>query len=137
MKKGLTLIELLVIIAVIGVLTSIALSIFSSNNDEKNLTEKEYCLKYYSDSIQKDVPAKCLKYFITTGTVKATDESISNSSTAKFSDCSKASTETFRQMCLNTCNNIPSEAPRDAYYGCRDSCQQQSNKSPRDLCEGN
>ena len=58
MKKGFTLIEVIVLIAIIGILASVVL--FSLNSAGKK--EELNCKKYENTSIKR-VPKECLDYF--------------------------------------------------------------------------
>lgn len=64
MKKGFTLIELLVVVAIIGLLSLIiAAPIKRALGIKPKETEQEYC-KHYENSIQSNLPVKCLKYYV-------------------------------------------------------------------------
>lgn len=54
--------ELLVVVAIVGILTSFVLVIFASANKDNSKTEQELCQDYGDYTIQ-NIPAKCLKYF--------------------------------------------------------------------------
>jgi prepilin-type N-terminal cleavage/methylation domain-containing protein len=77
MKKGFTLIELIVAIAIIIILTDIlviaAKKTFREEEDQLKMTDKEYCIKYYSDYRLENLPARCLKTFGVTSVVNQVD----------------------------------------------------------------
>ena len=62
-NKGFTLIELLIVIAIFGILTTLLLSALRPLAKDANLSDEEYCKEYYSNTIVRNLPAKCLSYF--------------------------------------------------------------------------
>ena len=59
MNKGLTLIEVIVVVATIGILSSLVLV----EINEKRDGSAEDC-EGYRDSIQRNIPARCLNYWL-------------------------------------------------------------------------
>lgn len=60
--KGFTLIEVLVVIAIVGLLSTVVVDSVRGSKKEDSQTEEQTCQKY-SNWSQKDLPVKCLKYY--------------------------------------------------------------------------
>ena len=62
MKKGFTIVELLIAVVVVGILAAIIITAVKNSTGLEPMTEKEECA-LYENHAQKDLPVKCLKYY--------------------------------------------------------------------------
>jgi len=63
MTKGFALIELLVIIAIVGIPASIILYAMVDAKNKKEMTDEEYCNQEGRHLLVEQLPAVCLKYY--------------------------------------------------------------------------
>ncbi len=63
MKKGFSFIELLVLIAIAGILVCVVLVGYNDAKNKIPQTEAEYCAEQ-ADFSMRWLPAKCIKYYL-------------------------------------------------------------------------